>query len=263
MQTQASVQDKATRETITLMQRWTGDLFTFRTTRPKDYAFIPGQYSRIGLVDECLSLWRPYSITSAPLDDFLEYYGVLVPGGAFTNLLHKLEPDSPIWIEKQLYGFMTIDRFQDGVDLWMLSTGTGIGPFISILRDPAVWTRFRHIVLVHGVKRADDLSYQESLHALQRHPPADVQHAAELHLIQSTTRMTEVSPRRLSGRLTSLLENGELEKRVGLVIQPETSRVMMCGNPAMIEDTRHILSKRGLRPCRRVLPGQFVTENYW
>jgi ferredoxin--NADP+ reductase len=257
------VQEKATRETIIAMQRWTDELFTFRTTRPQGYTFIPGQYSRLGLIENDLSIWRPYSITSAPTDDFLEYYGVLVPGGAFTGLLNKLEPGSPIWIEKQLFGFMTADRFVDGNDLWLMATGTGIGPFISILRDPAVWGKFRHIVLAHGVKHAEDLSYHETLLDLQQKPPLDSKDCAQLHLIQATTRTPEIANGRLNGRLTNLLESGELERQIDLTVQAETSRVMMCGNPAMIEDMRKILHLRGMRPCRRVLPGQFVTENYW
>jgi len=257
------IEEKASCENIIAMQRWSDDLFTFRTSRPQGYAFIPGQYSRLGLFEGETSIWRPYSITSAPNDDHLEYYGVLVPGGAFTGLLDKLAPGSPIWIEKQLYGFMTVDRFADGDDLWLLATGTGIGPFISILRDPAVWRKFRHIVLAHGVKHAEDLSYQDTLQGLQQHPPVQAESCAQLHLIQTCTRTPEIIPGRLNGRLTTLLENGELEKHVDLSLQAATSRVMMCGNPAMIEDIRHILHQRGMRPCRRVLPGQFVTENYW
>lgn len=260
---QISVEEKASCETIVSIQRWTDDLFSFRTTRPQNYTFIPGQYSRLGLIENDTGIWRPYSITSAPHDDFLEYYGVLVPGGEFTGLLNKLKPGSPIWIEKQLYGFMTVDRFVDGDDLWLLATGTGIGPFISILRDPAVWSKFRHIVLAHGVKHASDLSYQEELRELQQRPPVSASPCAQLQLIQAITRSPEAIAGQLSGRLTNLLENGALENHAGLPMQATTSRVMMCGNPAMIEDMRRILHKREMRPCRRVLPGQFVTENYW
>jgi ferredoxin--NADP+ reductase len=258
--------EKATRETILSINRWTDDLFTFRTTRPAHYSFAPGQYSRLGLMENGTAIWRPYSITSAPQDDFLEYYGVLVPGGAFTSLLDKIEPGSPIWLEKQLYGFMTVDRFVDGEDLWLLATGTGIGPYISMLRDPAVWSKFRHIVLAHGVKQASDLGYRDELRELQANPPISATTAtphAELRLIQAVTRMQDLAPNQLRGRLTTLLDNGELEKQAGLTMQAATSRVMMCGNPAMIEDMRRILHKRDMRPCRRALPGQFVTENYW
>jgi len=260
---QNTISDKATQESILSVDRLTNDLFVFRTTRPSSYSFVPGQYSRLGLIKNDTAIWRPYSITSAPQDDFLEYYGVLVPGGAFTSLLDKIKPGSPIWVEKQLYGFMTVDRFVDGEDLWLLATGTGIGPFVSILRDPAVWTKFRHIVLAHGVKHVDDLGFRNELAALQVPPPSTATPHAELRVIQAITRTKNLAPGQLHGRLTTLLENGELERQAGLPMQATTSRVMMCGNPAMIEDMRRILHQREMRPCRRVLPGQFVTENYW
>jgi ferredoxin--NADP+ reductase len=268
---QATLEEKATRETITAIDHCGGDLFIFRTTRPQGYDFVPGQYSRLGLApaatadpaaDPAAIIWRPYSITSAPGDEHLEYYGVRVPGGAFTGLFSNLKPGAPIWIEKQRYGFMTIDRFTDGADLWMLATGTGVGPFVAILRDPTVWARFRHIVLAHGVKYADDLSYRLVLQMLQQRPPNGAG-TAQLQLVQAATRMNELPADCLRGRLTDLLQNGILEKTTELAIAPEQSRIMMCGNPAMIEDMRRLLHQRGMRPCRRALPGQFVTENYW
>jgi ferredoxin--NADP+ reductase len=208
-------------------------------------------------------VWRPYSITSAPLDEHLEYYGVRVPGGAFTGLFTGLQPGSPIWIERARYGFMTVDRFADGEHLWLLATGTGLGPFVSILRDGAVWNRFRHIVLAHGCKFVGDLSYRDELLDLQQTPPSTSSEPAQLHLLKAVTRASDVPEGCLHGRLTALLESGGLEREAGLQLTPEQSRVMMCGNPAMIEDVRRLLHLRGMRPCRRLLPGQFVTENYW
>lgn len=253
--------EKATKQTLVSMARLSGDLFIFRTTRPKDYRFVPGQYSRLGLPEGGGMVWRPFSVTSAPTDDFLEYYGVLVPGGLFTSMLHALEPGAPIWLENQVFGFMTADRFSDGEDLWMLSTGTGIGPFVAILRDEAVWRQFRRIVIAHGVKHASDLGYHGVLRAMQEKPL--VQGAASLHMVEALTRDDALSPGQLGGRLTVLLEDGSLEHTTGIPLSPEASRVMMCGNPAMIEDMRKILHQRGMRPCRRALPGHFVTENYW
>jgi ferredoxin--NADP+ reductase len=254
--------DKATRETVTQVRRWTDKLFSFRTTRPQAYDFTPGQYARLGLSDESGMLWRAYSIVSAPSEDFLEYYGVSVPGGAFTGMLKDIKPGDAIWTEKQRFGFMTVDRFVDGEDFWMLATGTGLGPFVSILRDPAVWTKFRRLVLVHCVRHAEEFSYAEELRALQKNPPA---RGASLQIIESATRDKGDAglPERLHARITTLLENGQLEKSAGLALTVDASRVMLCGNPEMIEETRRILHQRGMRPCRRVLPGQFVTENYW
>ena len=256
--------DKATRETVTQVQRWTDKLFSFRTTRPQGYDFTPGQYARLGLQNDGDTIWRAYSMTSAPQSNSLEFYGTAVPGGLFTSCLKHLKPGDSIFVEKQVYGFMTPDRFVDGEDLWMCATGTGIGPFISMLRDPSVWRQFRNLVIVHGVRHADELSWRNTLLALQNKPPSEMPHA-RLHVIETVTRepASMSSANLLHGRITTLLRNGLLEKQAGLPITVDASRIMMCGNPDMIEDMRYLLHQRGMRPCRRTLPGQFVTENYW
>jgi ferredoxin--NADP+ reductase len=264
--TEAPATDKATPETVTQVWRWTDTLFSFKTTRPQGYDFVPGQYARLGMADASGMVWRAYSIVSAPTDDQLEYYGVLVPGGVLSAILKDIKPGDTIWTEKQRYGFMTIDRFADGDECWMLATGTGLGPYISILRDPAVWQKFRKLVLVHCVRHADEFSYRDELLALQQNPPPGAR--ASLRIIESATRdaphgTKQPQPGPFHTRITTLLETGELEQRAGSPITVESSRIMLCGNPDMIEDTRRILHARGLRPCRRVLPGQFVTENYW
>jgi len=268
MNTAARAEDKATLETVIDVKRLTDTLLIFKTTRPQGYAFTPGQYARLGLEANGNMVWRAYSLTSAPTDDFLEFYSVLVPDGLFTTVLKNIRPGDKMWVERNLYGFMTISRFEDGEDLWMLSTGTGLGPFVSILRDTPVWNKFRRLIVVHGVRHVDELTYQEEMLALGRNPPSNPAAPAQLQMIQSVTRDpsaaaggTEVT--RLQGRITTLFESGALEQAAGLPVSIETSRIMLCGNPQMIEDMRKLLHARGLRPCRRVLPGQFVTENYW
>jgi ferredoxin--NADP+ reductase len=251
--------DKATPETLTAVRHWTPKLYSFKTTKPAAYQFTPGQYARLGLADANGNmLWRAYSIVSGVNDDELEFYVIDVPGGSFTSILGDMQTGATIWVEKQPYGFMTADRFVDGEDLWMLATGTGLGPFISILKDPAIWQKYRHLVLVHSVRHSSELAYQETLAELQR-KFTDL--PAKLRVLHTTTRDPESTA--LHGRVTSLLENGGLEKAVGLPLTAEASRVMICGNPQMIEDTRKLLHHRGMRPCRRALPGQFLTENYW
>lgn len=253
--------EKSTLQTVTHLDWWTDGLLTFTTTKPVDYSFTVGQYARLGLPGDNGVIWRAYSMTSAPAEERLEFYGILVPGGLFTGRLKELKPGDSIFIEKQSYGFMTPDRFSDGEDLWMLATGTGIGPYISMLRDPWVWQKFRNLVLVHCVRHADEFAYRAQLEALRQHPPA----ASRLQIIRLATREADAaaSPDHLAGRITTLFENGTLEKQAGLAISEAASRIMMCGNPAMIEDMRRLLHQRGLRPVRRALPGQFVTENYW
>jgi len=250
---------KATLEAVTGVHWWNEHLFTFKTTKPRGYSFMAGQYARLGVPGEHDVIWRAYSMVSAPHEDFLEFYGIVVPGGLFTSRARQLEAGSPILLEKQSFGFMTADRFEDGEDLWMLATGTGIGPFISILRDPYVWSKFRRLFLVHGVRHVEELAYQEQLSMLEK----QVSSPARFRLIQTVTRTPDAAPPRLKGRITALLENGELERAAGLPLTEQASRIMLCGNPDMIEDTRAILHQRGMRPCRRAHPGQFVTENYW
>jgi ferredoxin--NADP+ reductase len=248
---------KASLESIVSMRWWNDRLFTFTTTKPEGYVFAAGQYARLGLQDEHDVIWRAYSMTSAPHSTELEFYGIVVPGGRFTTQVKALQPGSNILVEKQTYGFLTPDRFTGGQDLWMLATGTGIGPFISMLRDAYVWERFSRLLLVHCVRQADEFAYAEELSAME-----EVQgRHAKLQVIRTTTRGPH--PAALRGRITTLLETGELERVAGVPLTEESSRLMLCGNPEMIEDTRHLLHARGLRPVRRALPGQFLTENYW
>lgn len=263
MSERMAASDKATVETVTSIHRWTDALFSFRTTRAPGFSFVPGQFARLGLPSGGDILWRAYSIVSAPHDAKLEYYAVLVPEGAFSPLLDRIKPGDPVLTERASYGFMTADRFTaPGGDLWMLATGTGLGPFLSMLQDPQIWQRYRNLILVHGVRLAEELTYQPLLAELRAHPPAPS--SATLHLVQSTTREEEKPDSgRLHGRITTLLANGGLEKKAGIAISAEDSHIMICGNPDMITDTRQLLHERGLRPCRRAVPGHFLTENYW
>jgi ferredoxin--NADP+ reductase len=259
----AAPTEKATLETIVAVRRWSEGLYSFTTTRPKEFRFTAGQYARLGLQDPAGNMvWRAYSIVSSTRDDCLEYYVIDVPDGLFTGQLRQKKEGDTIWVDKQSYGFMTADRFADGEDLWMLATGTGLGPFVSILQEPQVWERFRHLVLVHSVRHADEFAYEQELKALKGRQPFSGL-PANLIVLQTATRDSSAAQGKLQGRITSLVENGELETHAGLKLTPEASRVMLCGNPQMIEDMRKILHERGMRPVRRALPGQFLTENYW
>jgi ferredoxin/flavodoxin---NADP+ reductase len=251
---------KASSEAIVEVRWLTDKLLTFSTTRPPHYSFVAGQYARLGLPDERGFVWRAYSMTSPPSAETLEFYGVLVQDGLFTTRLKQIAPGHPILVERQSFGFMTPDRFSDGRDLWMLGTGTGIGPYISMLRDPWVWTHFENLILVHGVRHADEFAYASELDALAAQAPGFAR--ARLQVLRATTRDAAESGQ-LNGRITKLVEDGRLEHAAGLQIEPETARVMLCGNPAMIEDMRRLLHQRDMRPCRRAKPGHFVTENYW
>lgn len=259
----AKTAEKATMETITRLDWWNDQLLSFTTTRPAEYSFVAGQYARLGLQEGGHPIWRAYSMTSSPDEEFLEFYGIIVPGGRFTTLLKELKPGDKLLLEKQSYGFMTPDRFKDGEDLWMLATGTGIGPYISMLRDPYIWQKFRNLILVHCVRYADEFAYRDELAGLSQHPPLGAQ--SRLRVLRLVTRepVPPGDPLLLQGRITTLLENGQLEQAAGVTVSEASSRIMMCGNPKMIEEMRHLLHQRGLRPDRRTNPGHFVTENYW
>lgn len=263
MLTDPKIAEKATVEKVLRLHWWTDKLVTFTTTRPPGYSFAAGQYARLGLRDANGLVWRAYSMVSSPAQEFLEFYGVLVPNGLFTTQMKALKEGDGILVEKQCYGFMTPDRFTDGEDLWMIATGTGVGPFISMLRDRYVWERFRNLILVHGVRHADEFAYRDELASYCRQAPFDA--GSRLRLVRTVTRdaSSSADSMTLHGRVTALFENGALEKTVGLPMTDTASRFMLCGNPEMIEDMRKLLHGRGMRPVRRALPGHFVTENYW
>lgn len=163
-------------------------------------------------------------------------------------------------VERQATGYLTLDRFVDGRDLWLLSTGTGVAPFLSILQDFEVWEKFERIILVYSAREGRELAYQELIAGLaQRDYLAEYAH--KLQFIPTVTR--EQVPGVLNGRITTLIENGELEQAAGLELTPEHSRVMICGNPQMIDDTRKLLKLRDMNLSLSRRPGQVAVENYW
>ena len=267
-------------EHIIDIRYWTPTLLSFTVTRPLPLTYLPGQYARLGVDFNEQVIWRAFSFVSAPHESQLEFLAVLVPDGLFTARLKELQVGDTIHVEHENYGFMTADRFSDGSDCWMLATGTGIGPFISMLRDRALWQHFEHLVLVHGVRDEAELVYRDELQRMQSQARAgmgqevgdemrDKNGGAQLMLVSCVSRAPTDTPADLperlqtGSRITGAWDSGRLEALTSLAITPERSRVMMCGNPQMIDDMRARLHKRGLVPCRKLVPGQFLTENYW
>jgi ferredoxin--NADP+ reductase len=257
----ATVSDKYTVERITGIRPWTPHLFSFKTTRYRGYRFEPGQFARLGLRKEDGTIvWRAYSIVSANYDEHLEFYSIVVPGGEFTSRLSALEEGDEIYVEKMAYGFLTTARFESGKDLWMLSTGTGLAPFISILYDFAVWEQYENLVLVHGVRHRNELAYEELIRGLADHELLG-ETVHKLRYVQAVTR--ERVPGALHGRVTTLIETGALERQVGLPLDPDRSRIMICGNPEMVDDSRKLLTDRGYQLSRRGKPAHLAVENLW
>jgi len=254
-------EDKFTRQTLLEVWSWTDTLFSLRCTRAPEFAFRAGQFARLGLCKaDGGMVWRAYSMVSAPAEEQLEFFSVVVPGGEFTSELSRLGPGDTLFVERRPYGFLTLERFADGRDLWLLASGTGLGPFLSILRDPEVWQRFERILLVHSVRTAGELAYREQIGAMPARVQAGVG-GAELLYLPVVTR--ERVPGALNERITGLLDSGELERVAGLEIDPERSRIMLCGNPQMIGECRALLKARGLQLSLSRQPGQVAVENYW
>ncbi|KOY00463.1 ferredoxin--NADP reductase [Pseudomonas nunensis] len=253
--------EKFTRQTLLDVQPLTPSLFTLRTTRDSGFRFRAGQFARLGVTKpDGSTVWRAYSMVSSPYDEFLEFFSIVVPGGEFTSELSRLEVGDTLLVERQATGYLTLDRFVDGRDLWMLSTGTGVAPFLSILQDFEVWEKFERIILVYSAREGRELAYQDLIAGLaQRDYLAE--HAHKLQFIPTVTR--EQIPGVLNGRITTLIENGELERAAGLELTPEHSRVMICGNPQMIDDTRKLLKLRDMNLSLSRRPGQVAVENYW
>ncbi len=256
-----AIQEKFTRQTITHLHTWTPSLFSFRCTRDTGFRFTAGQFARLGVRKASGSIvWRGYSMVSSPFDEFLEFFSIVVPGGEFTSELSQLAVGDEILIEKQAYGFLTLDRFVDGDNLWLLATGTGLAPFLSILQDFSVWERFERIVLVYSVRTEAELAYKELLgEIVTREYVAEYAH--KLTFVPVVTR--SVVPGCLNPRITDLLETGELERHVSLPLTAEDSRVLLCGNPEMVEDCRMLLQKREMQLSLTRRPGAVAVENYW
>ncbi|MNZ32012.1 Ferredoxin--NADP reductase [compost metagenome] len=254
-------EEKFTRQTLLDVQTLTPSLFTLRTTRDAGFRFRAGQFARLGVTKaDGSTVWRAYSMVSAPYDEHLEFFSIVVPDGEFTSELSRLREGDTLMVDRQAFGFLTLDRFVDGRDLWLLATGTGLAPFLSILQDLEVWQRFERIVLVYSVRNGAELAYQELIAELKDKEYLEGV-ADKLLFIPTVTR--EEVPGALHGRITTLIENGELERAAGLALTPEHSRVMLCGNPQMIEDTRAVLKGRDMNLSLSRRPGQVAVENYW
>ena len=254
-------EEKFTRQRLLEGQTLTPNLFTLRTSRDPGFRFTAGQFARLGVrkPSGCI-VWRAYSMVSAPHDEFLDFFSIVVPDGEFTSELSRLKVGDELLVDKQAFGFLTLDRFPDGRDLWLLATGTGIAPFLSILQDFEAWQRFERIILVYSVREARELAYQQLIAEL---PQRDYLEGLGTKLLYLPVVTRERGPGALHGRITTLIENGELERAADLQLTPEHSRIMLCGNPQMIEDTRAVLKARDLNLAMTRRPGQVAVENYW
>ena len=250
--------EKFSLEKVLSVHRWTDTLFSFTMTRPSHFKFTAGQFARIGLKVGDDLVVRAYSVVSSPFDETLEFFSIVVPDGAFTSNLQHLQVGDELYLEKIPYGFLTLTRYQLPLpqDLWLLATGTGLAPFISMLQDFDTWTKYQNINLVYSVRTASELAYVERIQEI-------AESFGEGHtgykFIPIITRDPNAA---LHDRLPVLIENGELETYAGLNFNVESSHIMLCGNPQMVEDTKEALKARGLIMNRRG-EGNIAVENYW
>lgn len=242
------------RGTIVRKQIWTDGLFTLHVNVQGVNPFEPGQFLQVGLEVEGKHVHRPYSIAS-PHGDVLEFYIVRVDDGELTPLLWAADEGSEIEISQRAAGSFTLKKTPDAEFLWLLATGTGLAPYVAMLRTDEPWERYSKIVVVHGVRFDADLSYQEEFAKYsEKYPDKFV-------YIPTLTR--EQIDGKLHGRIPALLENNSLEKAADCEITAANSAVMLCGNPAMLDDVENLLGQREMKKHRSKSPGQIVLERYW
>ncbi|CAI3159816.1 Flavodoxin/ferredoxin--NADP reductase [Acinetobacter oleivorans] len=250
--------EKFSVEKVLSVHRWTPTLFSFTMTRPAHFKFTAGQFARIGLkVGEELVV-RAYSVVSSPFDETLEFFSIVVPDGAFTSNLQHLKVGDELYLEKIPYGYLTLARYQQPLphDLWLLATGTGLAPFLSMLQDFDTWSKYQKINLVYSVRTAAELAYVDRIQEI-------AETFGEGHIgFKFISIITRDPSAQLHDRLPVLIENGELEKVAGIELSPATSHVMLCGNPEMVDDTKDALKRCGLTMNRRG-EGNIAVENYW
>ncbi len=240
--------------TVVQNRHWTDQLYSLQV-KAEIRTFVAGQFGRLALDINGQRVGRPYSFVNAPHEAPLEFYSIIVPEGFLSWRLHKLEPGDNVWVSTRGAGFFTLSQIPNGDFLWMLSTGTALGPFLSILKTAEPWQRFKKIVLVHAVRTASELTYRNTIKTFT------TLHGDQFTMIPFVSR--EDTDFALKGRVPAAIEDGRLEERAKLLLSSEQSQAMICGNPAMVKDTTEVLKTRGFKTNKRKDPGNITTENYW
>ena len=277
--------DNIQKVTVLSKTTWTPNLFSFTVSRPDSFKFTAGQFVRLGVnpsqlnyykqlskvtdaedeeLDEALNedIFRAYSIVSSPFDEILEFFSIVIPDGAFTSQLQHLEVGDELLLNTMPFGFLTLARYQKPLpkDLWLLATGTGLAPFLSMLQDLKTWEDYEHIVLAYSARSTEELAYIKKIESLQEDFGSLVDNPANLIFIPIVTR--EPVEGALTERLPKLLLDGTLQARAGIDLDVDSTHVMLCGNPEMVEDTKETLKSLGLVMNRRG-EGNIAVENYW
>ena len=246
-------------ETVKWVQHWTPSLFSLRTTRDAGLRFTSGQFVMLGLMtEEGRPLVRAYSIASPAWHDELEFYSIKVPDGPLTSRLQKIQVGDQVLVGRKPTGTLVLDGLKPGKRLYMLGTGTGLAPWLSLARDPEVYERFDEVIVTHTVREVADLNYCELFeHHLPNDPDLGELIAPKLRYYPTVTR----EPFKTRGRITNLITSGKLFEDLGvLALDPANDRLMMCGGPSVLADLKQLLLDRGFEEGSIANPGDFVLE---
>ena len=235
-------------------RRWTEHLYSIRITAQFN-DFESGQFARIGLPIDGANVLRPYSFVNTPQDEYCEFFYTIVPEGPLSTRLPHLDAGDDILYVAKPNGYLVLSEVPSSQQLWMLATGTAIGPFLSILKNKTVWGQFENIILAYAVRYAAELAYADEIYALVEKSDGRLQFFPFVSREKTDFAMSE--------RIPAALESGQLQKKAGFSISADDSQVMICGNPQMVKDTTAILQAMGLERNRRRKPGHITMENYW
>lgn len=245
-------------ETVVSVKHYTDRLFSFRVTRPQAFRFRSGEFVMIGLPNAEKPVFRAYSIASPAWDDEIEFFSIKVPDGPLTSELQKIVPGDTVLLRQKSTGTLVLDALTPAKRLFMISTGTGIAPFASLVRDPETYEKFEDVILTHTCRDHAELAYGEELFDQSANDPLIGELAnGRLTLYSSTTR--EISQR--MGRITRLMETGKLYSDLGVApLNRETDRVMICGSMHMLQDVKALVESAGFEEGSNNKPADFVVE---
>ena len=247
-----------TEETVTAVHHWTDRLFSFTTTRGTSLRFQNGHFTMIGLRVNGKPLLRAYSVVSANYEEHLEFLSIKVADGPLTSRLQHIQVGDSVIVGNKPTGTLLIDYLLPARRLYLMGSGTGLAPFMSIIRDPATYERFEQVVLVHGVREVAELAYHDHItQELPKHEFLGEMVSQQLHYYPTVTREAF----RHTGRITDLLDSGKMFSDLGLPnINPTDDRVMICGSPALLKDLKALLEVRGFKEGNTTKPGDYVVE---
>ena len=276
--------DKSIRVKVIEVTRWAPTLLSFKVTRPDGFKFTAGQFVRLGIHGKDLQyfaqnyetklitsetqdkpidldgyVFRAYSVASSPYDEFIEFFSVVIPDGEFTSKVNHIQVGDSLLLNTTPFGYLTLARYQLPLpnDLWLLATGTGLAPFLSILKTIEVWQQYQRIILVYSARTSQELAYQAEIGSIKS---IYGDNGAAFVFLPIVTREADYAGEK--ARVPNLIVSGKLTQLVGQKLDKERSHVMLCGNPQMVEDTKEALKSIGLTMNRRG-EGNIAVENYW